>query len=210
MPPRQELSAEEKHALEELDAFDWTRVQRISEELHKESDRAAIVLGAAWLDEGLAALLRAVLLPAMEKKEESDELLGLNGPLGDFASRIKLCHRLGLINDDFRKAIDIIRKMRNKFAHSVETPDLSASPFREWIKELPLIVASPTFWDLYQKKYYGDERGPRVTLRSTLSLLNSSVASSVPGARRIAPQHLLGTMIPVRTKPTSSRPAGRK
>ena len=200
MSEEEELSAAEKAMLAELDAFDWSRVERVSGELHKETDRAAIVLGAAWIDEGLTALLRAALLPSGGKKED-DDLFGFGGPLGDFSARTKLCHRLGLLSDDFRKAIDIVRKIRNRFAHSVDRPDLSTSPFREWINELPLLIPSATFWELYQSKFYGPERSPRVTLISTVSLLCGMVEISAASAKRIPGQPLLVTTWGLRPRP---------
>jgi hypothetical protein len=187
------MSTVERALLAKLDGFDMSHVYRISDELHKESLRAAVVLGAAWLDEGLTALLRAALLPS--GKKDDDELFGYGGPLGDFGARIKLCHRLGLLSDDVRKTIDIVRKIRNKYAHVVENQDLSASPFREWIRELPVLIPSPTFWDAYQSKYYGAERSPRVTLLCTISFVCGLVLMGASSAKQIPAQPLLPTML---------------
>jgi hypothetical protein len=191
MPDRDQLSPAERHALDQLERIDTSRFNRLSQELHKESDRAALLMGAAWLDEGLLNLLRAHLLPSTTKEDQ--ELFEGHGPLATFSARTKVSRRLGLISADFEQAINIIRRIRNKFAHSLETPNLSASPYREWINELPLVIESSTFWDLYQEKYHSKERGPHVTVRSVIALLSILLAGSIENVKRVVPQPLLGT-----------------
>jgi len=47
-------------------------------------------------------------------------LSGFNAPLGSLSTRIAACHALGLITDEEAKRSDILRKVRNEFAHKVE------------------------------------------------------------------------------------------
>ncbi len=83
-------------------------------EFINESDRAAVVLGAARIDILLKQLIEKGLLPRI--KEQQDELL--DGPLWPFGARVMMAYRLGLIDDELRRATDLIRKIRNPFAHS--------------------------------------------------------------------------------------------
>lgn len=185
------LSPDERRAVELMEKVDEARLQRISKELHGESDRAAVILGAAWLDEGLKDLLGAFLL--VGAKQETEELFGNNGPLGSFSARIVMSHRLGLISKDVKTSLDVVRRIRNKFAHEVETPRLDGQWYKQVIATLPNLMPSDTFWEAYKTKFYGEERSPRVTLRASIAVLVSHLVSSVPVVKRAALQPLLSS-----------------
>lgn len=82
--------------------------------LKEESDRGCIIVAAAWIDDDLKTIISSVLLP---KAEKNDELLHETNPLGNFNARINVAYRLGLIQNDTRKVLHILRKMRNNSAH---------------------------------------------------------------------------------------------
>ena len=85
-------------------------------EFQAETDRGAALVGAALLDEQLLELLKSYFL----KNKQSKELLeGGTAPLGTFSARIKACYCLGLITDLEHKELQLIRKVRNEFAHHV-------------------------------------------------------------------------------------------
>jgi len=44
---------------------------------------------------------------------------GANAPLGTFSARIELAYRIGEINATLARALHLIRKIRNDFAHNV-------------------------------------------------------------------------------------------
>jgi DNA-binding MltR family transcriptional regulator len=66
---------------------------------------------------------------------------GFNAPIGQFSSKIHLCHALGLIEDDEYKQLEGLRKIRNKFAHSFENIDFDTQQIKDLINgnliELP-------------------------------------------------------------------------
>jgi mannitol operon repressor len=45
---------------------------------------------------------------------------GFNAPLGTFSARIAACHAMGLISEAEFKECQILRKVRNEFAHKVK------------------------------------------------------------------------------------------
>jgi DNA-binding MltR family transcriptional regulator len=45
---------------------------------------------------------------------------GVNAPLSTFSARIAACHAMGLISDEEFKNCDLIRKIRNQFAHKIK------------------------------------------------------------------------------------------
>jgi hypothetical protein len=91
-------------------------LQGFQQEFQKESDRAAAVLGAAYLDESLRQLIAASLI---DRPTEVDELLGPNRPLGSFSSRITAAYCMGLISDEERDDLNRINGIRNRFAHDL-------------------------------------------------------------------------------------------
>ena len=103
------------------------------QELMKESDRAAVVLGASRVDENLCQYMQKCMRPSARK---DDELFGRNGPLGNFGARITLARRLGLIDNDFAKGLRIIRDLRNDFAHKTTARSLDHEPYKSKVKDL--------------------------------------------------------------------------
>lgn len=82
--------------------------------LEQETDRGGAVVAAAFLDYSLAAMFRAYLV---DEKSAIDRLLRPSGPLGTFAARTDLAYCLGLIGTEMRGDLDVIRNIRNEFAH---------------------------------------------------------------------------------------------
>lgn len=103
------------------------------QEFSKETDRAAVILGAAKLDILLSQILQRTLLPCVGHR---DELLDNDAPLGTFGSRIQMCFRLGLIDSELTRALNLIRKIRNEFAHETSAVNLSSGSYRDRIRDL--------------------------------------------------------------------------
>lgn len=85
-------------------------------ELRRESDRGLALVGAALIDEKLKETLRAFFV---EGKAAGKLLDQGNAPLGSMSTRIDACHALGLLDDYEQSEIDLIRKVRNEFAHAI-------------------------------------------------------------------------------------------
>ncbi len=84
-------------------------------ELQRETDRGLALVGAALIDEKLQETLRAFFCDG----SKADDLLEAgSAPLATFSARAQTCHALGLIDDDESFEIDLIRKVRNEFAHA--------------------------------------------------------------------------------------------
>lgn len=83
----------------------------ISQELSSESERASVLVGAAWLDQHLYEFIRSVL-PDDEKLKKV-----LLSTIRHFGSRIDVAHRLGILGDNEKELIIIAKDIRNNFAH---------------------------------------------------------------------------------------------
>jgi hypothetical protein len=102
-------------------------------DLAKEGERAAVVLGASRADSLLEELLKAALRP---HPGNSDNLFDPDRALGTFSARISLAFRMGLIDASCEHALQMLRKIRNDFAHSANRASLDESRHRSRVMEL--------------------------------------------------------------------------
>jgi hypothetical protein len=86
-------------------------------EFQKETDRGASILAGSMLDQKLKDILFDFLIDCPTTK---DLLSGNNAPVGTFSSRLNLAFSLGLISEYEYNDCNIIRKIRNDFAHKFE------------------------------------------------------------------------------------------
>lgn len=89
-------------------------------ELHKEwfdeSPRGVVLTAAAYMDDRLEEILKAFFIENDGAKELTT---GFNAPLGSFSTRTSAAYALGLISEAEYEKINMLRKIRNKFAHLV-------------------------------------------------------------------------------------------
>lgn len=64
---------------------------------YPETDRGATLIAAAILEEQLTQILYSFLSDSKSAKKLLD---GFNAPIGQFSSKIHLCHALGLIEEN--------------------------------------------------------------------------------------------------------------
>lgn len=115
------------------------------EELQSETPRAAVILACAFLDAQLRELLSKFLI---KDKKEVKKLIGSNGPLSTFYSRISAAYCLGLISQMEYEDLNDIREIRNKFAHkmhgySFDEPEIVSSCKK--LRLAKMILESSTF-----------------------------------------------------------------
>jgi len=83
----------------------------------KESGRGAVLVYATMLDEQLKKAIDSFLVnhAAIVKLTE-----GFNAPIGTFSTRILLAFGLGIISEREYGELELIRKIRNEFAHTID------------------------------------------------------------------------------------------
>ena len=84
------------------------------EHVSAESERGAILVIGAWLDELVDRLLREHFV---DNGEVAEKLLGISAPLAAFSARIDLCYLIGLISTREHHDLHRIREIRNAAAH---------------------------------------------------------------------------------------------
>src|SRR5262245_51845996 len=80
----------------------------------KETDRGFALTATAWLDDALGELLRSQFV---DHQASVDELLVGDAPLATFSAKIKMAFCLGLIDVRVKRDLNLIRAIRNEFAH---------------------------------------------------------------------------------------------
>jgi hypothetical protein len=81
-----------------------------------EQNRALALVGANLVDHSLRLALLSHFAELPEK--EVDALFGMNGALKSFANKTKIAYALTIIDSHDKNAIDVIRAIRNAFAHT--------------------------------------------------------------------------------------------
>ena len=85
-------------------------------ELNGESERAAAVVGVAWVEEAVQRAIESVLHP----HEKARKAL-FSGGMGALTveAKIELACLFGFMTDSIRSDLHIIRKIRNEFSHLI-------------------------------------------------------------------------------------------
>ena len=94
------------------------------------NDRATVVLFGSFLEEHLGQLLMSTMRADLNS-DEKKQLLEYEGAIGSFSSKIIMAYALKLIGPITRFDLNLIRILRNEFAHSrmpfdFSTPEVCA------------------------------------------------------------------------------------
>jgi hypothetical protein len=96
-------------------ADNWYINSQFFATVKNETDRAAAVLAAAFIDELLLRYLKKRLsVPDLES------LYGSDGAVGSFSRRIAVAQALGWLHVDTAHDLNVLRRIRNKFAHDFD------------------------------------------------------------------------------------------
>jgi hypothetical protein len=109
--------------------------------------RGAAILRATDVENALRKSIRRWLNLGPKMR---DELFGSNGPGGTFTNKIIIAHALGIFGDKTRQNLDIIRTIRNAFAHA-------AHPIRF---DDPDIATLCEYLEVPDPIRFGDVKGP--------------------------------------------------
>jgi len=113
-------------------ALDVHVYNRFVDEFHQETDRAAAILAGSYLDAFLEEALRCVLVQG----KHCDALFQSQGCLASLSSKISLAAAMGLASPEIARDLDLIRKVRNHFAHHLLEASFEQPPVTHWCKEL--------------------------------------------------------------------------
>ena len=100
--------------------------------LREESDRAAAILGASFLE----SELRKRFMDFLVDDRSTQKLFEAYHPLSTFSALIDVAFGLGLLTRRMKTDLTYIRKIRNHFAHHPEHATFETAPVADWCREL--------------------------------------------------------------------------
>jgi hypothetical protein len=108
---------------------------KLEAEMHGSNDRATAVLMAAITDACLETFLRLNTRPSLGVDDIS-KLFDYRGPLGDFSSKILVAYAFNMVGPETRHDLDLIRMLRNEWAHSRRSFGFDTKEVAEVCKKL--------------------------------------------------------------------------
>ena len=116
----------------ESHASKWDDLFR--KEFEKETDRASVILSCAMIEGTLETMIKSRLVPSPTAE---DNLFDTPyAPISNFRAKIELAYRIGLISSNLCRDLNIIRRIRNDFAHNIEGCSFEDLDVRNRITEL--------------------------------------------------------------------------
>lgn len=120
-------------AIVEREKEDLDSLNRFMKRVGEQDERAIVLALAAFIEDTLGGLLIAYF---RDCKATRDLVNGFNAPLGTLSSRIKAAFAFGLSTEDQFKDLEILRKIRNIFAHDWEGVSLQRNDIAAMIGQL--------------------------------------------------------------------------
>lgn len=114
---RAELQSIMDHLASQMPKESGTRMKEVISfrtSITNETDRGAVLMSAAFLDDKLKELIDKRLV---QDKKISRRAFDFNGPLGTFSSRIDFAYLIGVLPKNAQRDLHTIRAIRNQFAH---------------------------------------------------------------------------------------------
>ncbi len=138
----------------EIDFQQWSR---FFNEFRSESDRGATILASVWIEHLLERKLKALFTAGNSKTRQ--KLYSLNGPFSSFSSKILAVYSLGWIDSDIYDDINLVRRIRNVFAHKLHGIDLESPKIRKLIDEFKIPSRHYYDWNELQAVATVDGKG---------------------------------------------------
>jgi hypothetical protein len=102
-------------------------------EIERQEDRGAAVIGGAFLEDYLVDALKQRLL---KDQAVINDFFGGMGPLATFNAKIEMAYLLGLIGKQSRQKMHSIRRIRNEFAHNLRPLSFEAPRIKNMCQAL--------------------------------------------------------------------------
>jgi hypothetical protein len=102
--------------------------QNVANEFKHKRDRAAAILGAAFLEAHLGQLIASFLI---EECDEDESLLTAEQPLGTFNARVRAAYCMGLISANEYHDLNLIMQIQYTFANQIGEVAFTDTGIRE-------------------------------------------------------------------------------
>lgn len=127
----------------------WAIPQDLNKQFENSTDRAAAIVGGAYVEE---CLLRALGGHLHKDKKRFDRLFHHSGSLSSFEAKIHIAVLVGLINDEFANDLKVIKDIRNGFAHDLKLDSFEADMVRDHLAKLTLVTLNRDIFKHVEKR----------------------------------------------------------
>ncbi|KEF42161.1 MAG: hypothetical protein ER33_07310 [Cyanobium sp. CACIAM 14] len=170
------------------DAAAANAARTIALQMLEERGRGAVLVGVARVDAALEHLLQALMAPGPSK---ADGLFLPDRPLGSLWAKVALARRLGLIDAPVERALSVLRKLRNAFAHSAESASFNDPVHSARLAEIYAAARANPLWAPLEAALAAQPpsaRGPlEPALREYILLITILVAFLEATAQQLRP-----------------------
>lgn len=118
----------------------FMEAQAFSDLLEAETDRGCALMAAAYLDDKT----RSVISRKLVECKEVDDLFSGTRPLATFSARIQFCLFLGLVPRKTFRDLNIIRSIRNEYAHDPKPLSFETERLKSKCLSLSSVVVGPS------------------------------------------------------------------
>jgi DNA-binding MltR family transcriptional regulator len=108
--------------------------EKVKKYITEGDPRVSAIMAGAVVNEVLQVAIEYNLISL--SKDDREALFENSGPLSTFAAQIRMGYAMGLYGKKLRDDLNVIRKMRNDFAHTLDEIVLSQPEFRNKIASL--------------------------------------------------------------------------
>jgi DNA-binding MltR family transcriptional regulator len=113
------------------------RVEKVTEAMQQESDRGCVIFGAAILEDDLEGLLREFFRKDKDSVTQVvNPLFRTYAPLSTFSAKTDVAYALRLVSRTTKRKLDIVRRLRNDFAHEPGPLTFDAPEFQDHLRVL--------------------------------------------------------------------------
>jgi len=157
-------------------------VEKFIDEFKNESDRAVVIIGAAKIDNLLMELLLNKLMPNVSG---NDELFDGDSPLSTFSAKINLCYRIGIIDAELTRALHIIRRIRNSFAHEVSGCSLDSGQQKDRIHQLIAPLIKYEKFHQLKEYFFKDKMEYKINFHAIIALISARLQYALYRIERV-------------------------
>jgi DNA-binding MltR family transcriptional regulator len=163
----------------------WNNV--LKQEFEKETDRGAAIFATSLFDEALKNLLLSFFAPSTGSYDELFD--GPNAPLSTLNAKITLSYRLGLLSNRFVRDLNLIRKIRNEFAHNIQGCDFNHTSIFSRVQELDKSSQTVSKINIMEGVKQDEKKDSRNIFLQTCSWMLSSIQSKTSELNPISPSN---------------------
>ena len=86
-------------------------------------------------------------------------------------TKINICYRLGLLSAEFTRALHIVRRIRNAFAHELSGAHLDSGPQADRVNALLFPLRPMPFFGKFRRFFFGNDPSVSSDFKACLALM---------------------------------------